>query len=267
MRMRQNLQSLLLAAAVGLPIAGAAQAQMTEAEYVETYETVKEAVLPSLVRVKVVISMESPWGGDPEEQEMEVSGVLISADGQVLLTNSMMGGLYGMMGGVQVTPRDIKVLIGDDTEGLPATLVARDSDRDLCWIKLDEEPAEPLPFLDLDEGAVRPKVGQMIYQVKRLGEFFDRAPVVNEGRITAELTKPRELFYLSVQAVEVGSPVVDAEGHFAGMVVTQLPGSDEMEAAGGFGSDWSDSYIWAILPPAEVAKATRDAMSLLEDDE
>ena len=132
MFMRQNLPSLLIAAAVGLASTGVAKAQMTEAEYVETYETVKEAVLPALVRVKVVISMESPWGGDPEEQEMEVSGMLISADGQVLLTNSMMGGLYGMMGGIQVTPRDIKVLIGDDTEGLPATLVARDSDRDLC---------------------------------------------------------------------------------------------------------------------------------------
>ena len=225
MFMRQNLPSLLIAAAVGLASTGVAMAQMTEAEYVETYETVKEAVLPALVRVKVVISMESPWGGDPEEQEMEVSGMLISADGQVLLTNSMMGGLYGMMGGIQVTPRDIKVLIGDDTEGLPATLVARDSDRDLCWIKLDDEPSEPLPFLDLEEGAVRPKVGQMIYQVKRLGEFFDRAPVVNEGRITAELKKPRELYYLSVQAVEVGTPVVDAQGHFAGMVVTQLPGA------------------------------------------
>jgi hypothetical protein len=267
MSMRQNVQSLILAAAVSLPIAGLAQAQTTDQEYAETYETVKEAMLPTMVRVKVVMSMESPWGGEPEEEEMEVGGLLISADGQVLLTNSMMGGLYGMMGGFQMTPRDIKVLIGDDTEGLSATLVARDSDRDLCWIKLDEEPEEALPYLDLESEAVRPAVGQMVYQVKRLGEFFDRAPVINEARVTAEIQKPRELLYVSTGSVEVGSAVVDAEGNFAGMVVTQLPGSDELEAAGGFGSNFSDSYIWAILPPAEVAKATRDAMSLLEEEE
>ena len=267
MSMRQNLQSLVLAAMVGLPITGVTQSQMTEQEYVETYETVKEAVLPALVRVKVVMSMESPWGGEPEEEEMEVGGLLISADGQVLLTNSMMGGLYSMMGGFQMTPRDIKVLIGDDTEGLPATLVARDSDRDLCWVKLDDEPAEPLPFVDIEENTVRPGVGQMVYQVKRLGEFFDRAPVIKEARVTAELTKPRELLYVGEQSIEVGTAVVNAEGKFAGIVVTQLPGSEEMEAAGGFGSNFSDSYIWAILPPAEVAKATRDAMSLLEEEE
>ena len=41
MFMRQNLPSLLIAAAVGLASTGVAKAQMTEAEYVETYETVK----------------------------------------------------------------------------------------------------------------------------------------------------------------------------------------------------------------------------------
>lgn len=265
MSMRHALAHTVLAAALCLPTAGVSLGQ-TQEEYVEIYNTVKEAVVPAIVRVKVVMSMESTWGGDPEEQEMEVAGVLISADGQVLLTNSMMGGLYGMMGGFQMTPRDIKVMIGDDTEGVPATLVARDSDRDLCWIKLDDEPEEALPFINIAEDTVRPTLGQQIFQVKRLGEFFDRAPVINEARVTAELSKPRDLLYAGEGDVEVGLPVVDASGKFAGLVVTQLPGSDEMESAGGF-DNWSDSYIWAILPAAEIAKATGDAMSLLEEEE
>ncbi|PHQ79471.1 MAG: hypothetical protein COB69_07910 [Phycisphaera sp.] len=235
----------------------------------EQYQAITEATLDTLVRIKCVMTMESPWGGEAEEHEMEMSGTLISADGNILLANSMMGGLYGrMFGGAQTTLRVIKILIGDDTEGLAATIVARDTDRDLCWLTLDERPAEPLPFLDIEVEAERPILGQSVFQVTRLGEFFARAPVVNEAHIGAELTTPRELFHLSAGSLEAGLPAVDRNGAFVGFVITQMPDSDEMEAAGGMmGGSWSDSYIWAILPAAEVVKATEDAMSLLDEEE
>jgi hypothetical protein len=234
----------------------------------DQYETITEATLGSLVRVKCVMTMESPWGGEAEEQEMELSGTLISADGNVLLANSMIGGLYGRMyGGVQTTLRDIKVLVGDDTEGLDATIIARDTDRDLCWLTLDEKPAEPLPFLDITEVSERPIPGQSVFQTTRLGEFFARAPIVSEAHISAELNTPRDLLYISTNSLEVGLPAVDRTGAFVGFVITQMPDSDELEATGGMGGSWSESYIWAVLPAAEVAKATDIAMSLLDEEE
>lgn len=253
---------------VSTPLAVAQVATDEERARGEQYEAITEATLGSLVRVKCVMTMESPWGGEAEEQEMELSGTLISADGNVLLANSMLGGLYSRMyGGVQTTLRDIKVLVGDDTEGLDATIVARDTDRDLCWLTLDEKPAEPLPFLDITAEAERPIPGQSVFQTTRLGEFFARAPVVNEAYISAELSTPRDLLYIGSSSLEVGLPAVDRTGAFVGFVITQMPDSDELEASGGMGGSWSESYIWAVLPAAEVVKATEDAMSLLDEEE
>lgn len=271
--MKLRMSTISCAAAVSACLAcgftaGAQVATDEERARGEQYQAITEATLDSLVRVKCVMTMESPWGGEPEEHEMEMSGTIISEDGNVLLANSMMGGLYGRMyGGAQTTIRDIKVLIGDDTEGLDATIVARDSDRDLCWLTLDEKPAEPLKFLDISAGTERPIPGQSVFQLTRLGEFFARAPVVNEAHISAELSTPRDLLYISTNSLEVGLPAVDRTGAFVGLVITQMPDSDELEATGGMGGSWSESYIWAVLPAEEVAKATADAMSLLEDEE
>ncbi|MGP1272447.1 MAG: hypothetical protein ACTS22_03865 [Phycisphaerales bacterium] len=254
-------------AVLGCMISSGVAAQMTDAERerAATYEAVTEAVLPSIVRVEFVISMENPWGGGTEEQEMEVPGTIISPEGLVLVSNSMVGGWYAMFSEMQVVPKDIKVLIGDDTEGVDASIVARDSERDLCWIRLDELPESPLPHMDVMAASEEPGVGTTLYQVVRLGEFFGRAPVVNESTVTAKLSKPRELLYLGMGSAETGMPVVRADGSIAGVMIFQVPSQDEMEAAGGFGGGMYDSFIQAVLPAAEVAIATEAALSL--DDE
>lgn len=265
MKMVRNTLIVFCLAAVS----SAGSAQMTEAESAraKTYAAVTRSVTPSLVRIKFVMSMENPWGGGTEDQEMEVPGTLISEDGLVLLSNSMMGGWYAMFGEMQVVPRDVKVLIEDDTEGLSATIVARDSERDLCWVKLDETPETPLPHLNISAPGVRPEVGVTLYQVARLGEFFGRAPVINEAHVSAELAKPRELLYIGNASTEIGLPVVRADGTFAGLMIAQLPSQDEMEAGGGFGGGMYDSFIQAVLPAEEVAAATDAALSLLENEE
>src|SRR5262249_26806723 len=95
-------------------------------------------------------------------------GAGVGGEGVVLCANWTRGGAAGMFGGGSgPKPQDIKVLIGDDNEGKKAKLIAHDSDLDLAWIKLDEEPASPLKFIDLEKGSAA-TVGQRVFLLSRL---------------------------------------------------------------------------------------------------
>ena len=86
----------------------------------------------------------------------------------------------------------VKVLIGDDTEGKKAKVLSHDSELDLAWVQLDEAPATPLKAVDLDKAAAA-SVGQHIYLLSRMDKYFDRANVINEGRVRGVVQKPRHL--------------------------------------------------------------------------
>lgn len=214
---------LLVVCAVGLSGSVSASAQDAEPASPDSrgaiYERVTEAVTPALVRVEFIVSMESNWGGPSEDSEMESDGVLVSEDGVVLLANSAIGGWMAMLFETQANPRDVKVMIGDDTEGVPATVIARDSDRDLCWIKLDEALETPLPHIDITAPGEEPALGETVYQVTRLGEYFGRATVVTEATVNARLTKPRDLLHVGMGSAEPGLPVVNSDGSFAGFTI------------------------------------------------
>jgi len=236
-----------------------------------------DTVAPKLVTVKFILKMEmggqmGDYGMGGEESEQEISGVLIDAKGLVLTSNTQLGGFAemfrGMMGedaGITATPKDVKVLIGDDTEGLKAEVVARDRELDLAWVRIIETPAaadgKPKTFDALDTS--RPgsaKVGDKVYVVEKLGKFFDRAPIVIEDRVAGVTKKPRPLFVpMGMLSASMGKPVFTADGALLGMVVMQAPDAD---AGGGFGGfDEMRAFSGMILPAGEIAKATERALA------
>jgi hypothetical protein len=210
-----------------------------------------------MVTVKFVSKI-SMQGRDDMERETETTGVMIDGKGLVLCTSMQMGGVPAQYRGmVTVTPTNIKVLVGDDTEGVEAKMIARDSDLDLAWVRIEKAPEKAYTFVDFAAGAsAEVKVGANLLIVDRLGKFFDRAPVVGECRVGAILKKPRTLYYPSGVMNRYGVPIFTGDLKAVGFAVLQSPSEEDQEADSQGGS--RDQLV--ILPASEVVSATERAL-------
>ncbi len=204
----------------------------------------------ALVTVRFNLKME----GRDNSDQTELTGVMIDAKGLVLISNAESGGLFARFYGMKATPMDMKVLVGDDTVGVDAKIIARDSELDLAWVQIDKPADKPYTFIDFAQNA-KPKVGDTIYVVSRLGRFFDRSPVIEEARILGEVSKPRPLFIGG--GAPLGLPIYDAQGRPVGVSTLILPENEEMQEMGQeFQRDLARGLI---LPAAEVVDATARA--------
>lgn len=240
------------------PLAFQATALARDSSAAATYKKLTDSVGPSLVTVKFVMKFEG--GGDmfggESGRDVEVTGLMIEAGGLVLVSNVNMGGMASRMG-VTANPTDIKVLIGDDTEGLKGRLLARDSELDLCWIQIDDDKAKgkSFAFVDFSKGAGA-AVGEKLYAVNRMGKFFDHALSVDEGRVAGMTRKPRALLipgsFGGDQRSQLGMPLFTGDGAVVGVNILQLPDKEDMEG----GDMGPGSFAILTLPAAEVVKAT-----------
>jgi len=206
---------------------------------------------PAIVSVKFL--MKSEQG----EEEQETVGVMIEGDGLILTSNAALG---GMMRPAPLTT-DMKVMVGDDTQGVDAKVIARDTELGLAWIKVDAAPASPFASVDF-ASAAQPKVGDEIFTVSLMGKFFDRAPIVARGHIASVTAKPRALLIPSIGLAggEFGLPVFDDQGRIVGVTTFVLPDREEMEAnPSGMRAAMRGIVGSMILPAAEVVAATARA--------
>ncbi len=231
---------------------------------------------PCIVTIEF-ISKES-FLGQERKNEMEAPGVMVSPDGLVLTANSRLQGLMSMgmrmRGGgpdgmlPQSDTEDIKIIIGDDdSEKYEAKLIARDSDLDLAWVQIVDTKGRTFKYVDFQNSA-QLEVGDSYFGISRLGERFDRVPLVSSSSIAAVVQNPRPLLVGS-DTMSWGGPVFSAHGKVAGFVITQPPEPGEQGAMslesmmnmGGF-----------ILPAPKIVKAMEQAREIAkkqpaEDDE
>jgi hypothetical protein len=229
---------------------------------------------PALVTVKFLLKANmGPMMGGEHEQETEVTGVMIDAKGLALCSNTQLGGFVAMMkrmmgpmmGEASAAPTDLKVLVGDDTEGKEAELLARDTELDLAWVRIKEPGDKPYEFVDLSKG-VTPEVGTAVIVLRRMGKYFARAAVASDAHIGGIVSKPRNLYVPTMGAAgAMGVPVFTAEGQFVGLTILQVPENGDAEPnpmamLGGMMSGMQDMMTGMILPAADVAKATSRAL-------
>lgn len=229
------------------------------AEDAAVFEHLKEQVSPALVTIKYVLKQRSSFGSF--DSEIEITGAMIEPDGLVLCASSRLGGGRGRFG--RATPTDIRVLTGDDPEGLDARIIVRDSDLDLAWVRIKEPGDRQFPYVDLAKDA-EAELGRPLFALNRMGRFFDRAPLVTSGYVAGQAQKPRRLV-VAGGAIELvpGLPVFDAEGAVFGVSVIQRPDEEEMEAsAGGAFSLVGSTGAGLILPAEQVRNATAQAKAL-----
>lgn len=258
---------LALAAASAVALVSPAPAAAAPATAPAEYARVLEERAPAYVTVKYLLRIEMGGAGGMEdrEQESEVTALVIEPSGLLVVSNTQFEGVAGMMrrmmgargGNVSATPKDLKVMLGgDDAEGLSARVIARDSELDLCWIRLEAPPEKPLAAVDL-AAAKEPKIGERLLSLERMGKFFDRAPVVSETVLGGVTTKPRRLLVPTGGILaDLGIPVFDAAGGFVGMSILQTPTAEESDGGGRGGFR---NQVPIILPAAEILAATARA--------
>ncbi len=244
--------ALFLVAASTLSCAPVAMGQTTAA----SYEKLNAERAPAIVTVKFLLKVQN------EEQEEETPGVMIEKGGLVLASNIAFGGLAARFGGEAVTPTDIKILIGDDTQGVEAKIIARDSEVGLAWVQIDKPAEAGYPFVDFAQSSSA-KAGDTVMVVTHLGKFFDRAAIVNEGKIVATPAKPRKLMIPSVElaGADFGVPVFDSKAAPVGVLTVILPDQDELQATQGGMQQILKGISGGkmILPAEEVVAATKRA--------
>lgn len=227
----------------------------------ETSERILASRSAAIVTVKFLLKIKA--GNQEQEIESEISGVMMDPMGLVLCSDTQTGGFSTRMGrgGVTATPTDIKILVGDDNEGVEAKLLARDSELDLAWIEVKEPPAKSYAFVDFKQ-ASSPKVGQPLYALRRMDKQFDRVVVLSQGWTAGTVRKPRELY---VPGGTVGSamglPVFTADGKPLGVSITQQPDDEDSEGGGRLARalNLRGGSPPLLLPCAEVLSATQRA--------
>ncbi len=236
-------------------------------ETAATYKKLLENVGSALVTIKFVMKIDGgPMGGDGDSgRDVETTGLVMEQGGLVLISNAKMGGMASRMG-MSVNPTNIRILTGDDTEGVKAKILARDPELDLCWIAVDDEKAKDKKFTFVDfspsAAAPAPAIGDKLFVVERMGKFFDHALSVDEGRVGGSTKKPRPLMIPSgfggSQREMLGSPMFNADAKVVGVNILQLPDKEDMEG----GEAGEGSFGILLLPAAEVVKATGRAKEM-----
>jgi hypothetical protein len=145
-----------------------------------------------------------------------------------------------------------KIVLEDGKE-LPASVVLRDPDLDLAFVRPDEKPAEPLRCVDL-ANASRPEVLDQVVTVSRLGQLARRTHSVALGRIDAVVDKPRT-FYVPTPSVStfmsLGSPVFALDGKIAGLTVVRKGKTEALSI--------SDMVMAIVVSAGDVLDASKQA--------
>ncbi|HWL91978.1 MAG TPA: hypothetical protein VNT79_00450 [Phycisphaerae bacterium] len=245
-----------------LAVALLATAGVARADTKAIYKQLFDEAAPALVTIKCVLKVQGSSGA--QEQEREFTALMIEPKGLVLCSSLQLGTsrLYRRMA-TSITPTDIKVLIGDDTEGVEAKFLTSDPELDLSWVEIKTPDEKGYTSLDLSKGVV-PALGDRLLSGRRMDKFFDRAFVVNEGYLGGTTKKPRELLVptasLEFTQTSIGMPVFDDHAAVVGVAVLQSPDPEDEGGTRG-------SADVLILPVAEVVKATERARTAANEAE
>ncbi|CAG1010458.1 hypothetical protein PHYC_03855 [Phycisphaerales bacterium] len=251
--MKRSMMTAAAAAILGLSMATSAFGQQSNAA---AYEKLVTEHAAANVNVKFILKAEG------QEQESEIPGVMIEKTGLVLASTMGLGEMDSRFGGVAISPTQIKVLIGEDTQGIDAKMIARDSDLALGWFQIEKADEKGYAFLDFAQGA--PAVGgDTLMVVSQMGKFFHRANVVTEGKVACVTSKPRRLLIPSISLVtaDFGVPVFDAQSRPVGLFTAVLPDKDEYQSSPRVLNEIQQSVpgFKMIVPADEIVAATKRA--------
>lgn len=204
---------------------------------------------PAIVSIKFVLKLQITMGGQQQEHEInrEVHGVVVGDQGLIMTGNNHFEGGFGRgmrmrrQMEIKATPKDIKVLFGNEQTEFDARLVARDSNLDLAFVQILDLKDRKIQAVDLTK-PVELSIGQELVGVSRMGRGFDCAPLIVGLRVAAKIEKPRPMWLVAGDFSALGHPVFDLAGTPVGVMALQQ----------GSGGVDEDSGVQAVLLPLDA---------------
>ncbi len=216
-------------------------------------QTLKEKS-KAIVTLEVVTETKISYGGGQDEQEekSEVLGVVVGSDGLVVaalssidqsqLWDRMQAGREDM--GYTIRVKSLKYILSDNSE-VPATIVLRDNDLDLAFLRPLEEPESPMTFIDLENNDTA-QILDPVFCLARMGRIARRTHVGMTGEIQGVVTRPREYYIPSSELTSggLGTPIFNDEGKILGLILLHvLPGGSAV-------ANSSDERVIPVVIPA-----------------
>jgi S1-C subfamily serine protease len=153
-------------------------------------------------------------------------------------------------------PTDVRIRLSDGKE-LPATIVLRDQDLDLAFIRPTAKPALPLTAVSLADAAT-PAVLEDLVVLGRLGRVGGWAPSAMVYGVAAIMEKPRTFFVLNGPA-GTGMPAFQSNGKVVGLLTIRQIDPGRMSMFGMMGGTEGAGVIAVILPAADVLEIAKQA--------
>jgi hypothetical protein len=251
---------VLMSMAAGLALALGSPGFSQEGDDAAFQRSLLDAQAGSVVTVKFVMKLHFQRGVQEGDREInqETPGVLVSADGLVVISNLLVSP-HSESPNIQLTgnPVDFKVLFpGDDDEKeYDAVLAAKDSNLQLAFVALKDPKAHALAPVDFEKAAPA-EVGQTLYGVTRLSREFDFAPVIGRSDVLASVVKPRKMHLAAGPVTVPGMVLYGRSGAPAGILSVQE------------GASQRETRVF-LLPPdvvkAAIKQATESAKEVLAE--
>lgn len=255
----RHLGVLIVGLALALALALPATVRANDEDYTDAYRLLVDQRSSSVVPVKYVITVEA--GGQEQRNEDRTQGVLVAADGLVLVSARTVSFDLGSLnrqapsaGGAMVAnSSDFRVRLPGSDEWRTADLVTRDTELGLAWLRVRDASGQP--FVDF-ERLSQPSPGRVFYTLLRTSDEWGAVPLVRPGMILGETRVPRSSLLVD------GMPglAFDAEGRPMGYVDLDLAAMSRSQGRG-LGLDMAD-MVMHMLPARRVAAATRLASAL-----
>ncbi len=218
----------------------------------------QDAIVTAQLVIKTTVTYEGEQS-PPQEDKVEANALVIDGAGLVVTPLSEISpdeSMADFLGEeadkykISTEITDVKILLGNGQE-IPATVVLRDKELDLAFLRATTKPEKPLTAIDLAKGS-KPELLDNVLALSRQGTAANRAVAASLDRIETIVEKPR-FFSIPDQGLDMGASVFTIDGAFAGLVVMrQLPA-----AAGS--SSWYNNSTQIILPAADIHEVAKQA--------
>ena len=253
--MKQMLAAALLSASLALPARANSMAEVGR----HLVNDLGDAV----VTVQIVVQQGISFGGQERnvnEQKSETTGTVIdprgltvvsltTVDPTAMVDRLMRGSAEGMSRdfNFDVNLTDARLLMPDGRE-VPATMVLRDRDLDLAFLRPLAPQAEPFAFVDLSE-AREVELLDSVFVLSRMARVGARQPAISIDQVHAYVHRPRPFYVLNqlmASVSKLGAPVFAEDGVPVGILV--LRSVPTAGGAGGMGGMFGGLDAMGMLP-------------------
>jgi S1-C subfamily serine protease len=153
-------------------------------------------------------------------------------------------------------PTDVRIRLSDGKE-LPASIVLRDQDLDLAFIRPTAKPASALTAINLADGGT-PAVLEDLVVLGRLGRVGGWVSSAILYSVAAIMERPRTFFVLNGPA-GTGMPAFQANGKIVGLLTIRQIDPGRMSMFGMMGGMEGAGVIAVVLPAADVLEIAKQA--------